>query len=184
MPPLTTALGIDSREVVARRADEVTRAIDHIRPTHVLWIPSSTLKSVIDSIEVRAREGTWISMPITREEEGIGIASGLTLGGAKPLLVIQDNGIGNCLTALTTFPQPYHLPIVMLVSQRGGLNEYNSMIHTLGERVEDILDAADIRTFLLDERVPVERWATSIVGAWEHAEMTHRPVAVLLNLLY
>ena len=57
-------------------------------------------------------------MPITREEEGIGIASGLTLGGAKPLLVIQDNGIGNCLTALTTFPQPYHLPIVMLVSQR------------------------------------------------------------------
>ena len=50
MPPLTTALGIDSREVVARRADEVTRAIDHIRPTHVLWIPSSTLKSVIDSI--------------------------------------------------------------------------------------------------------------------------------------
>jgi sulfopyruvate decarboxylase subunit alpha len=72
----------------------------------------------------------------------------------------------------------------MLVSQRGGLNEYNSMIHTLGERVEDILDAADIRTFLLDERVPVERWATNIVGAWEHAEMTHRPVAVLLNLLY
>jgi sulfopyruvate decarboxylase alpha subunit len=184
MPPLTTALGVDSREVVDRRADEVVRAITHIAPTHILWIPSSTLKSIIDTIETRAREGAWISMPITREEEGIGIVSGLVLGGAKPLLVIQDNGIGNCLTALTTFPKPYHLPCLMLVSQRGGLNEYNSMIHTLGERIEGILHAADIRTFVLDERVPVERWATSVVGAWEHAGMTHRPVAVLVNLLY
>lgn len=184
MPPLTTALGIDSREVVARRADEVVRAIEHLAPTHVLWIPSSTLKSVIDAVEARAHEGAWVSLPLTREEEGVGIASGLALGGARPLMVIQDNGIGNCLTALTTFPQPYHLPLLMLVSQRGGLNEYNSMIHGLGERVEAILEAAGIRTFLLDERVPVDRWATSIVGAGEHAAMTHRPVAVLLNLLY
>ncbi len=184
MPPLTTALGVDSREVVALRADQVARAIEHVAPTHVLWIPSSTLKSVIDLVEARARDGAWISLPLTREEEGIGIASGLLFGGARPLLIIQDNGIGNAITALTTLPQPYHLPVVMLVSQRGGLNEYNSMIHGLGERVEGILHAAGIRTFLLDERVPVDRWATSIVGACEHAEMTHRPVAVLLNLLY
>jgi sulfopyruvate decarboxylase subunit alpha len=74
--------------------------------------------------------------------------------------------------------------MLLIVSQRGGLNEYNSMIHTLCERVDDILDAADLRTFVLDERVPIDRWGTSIVGAWEHAEMTHRPVILLVNLLY
>ena len=149
MPPLTSALGVDSRAVVAARCDAVNQAIEHLAPTHVLWIPSSTLKSVIDMIETRAREGAWVSAPLTREEEGIGIAGGLVLGGARPLLVVQDNGIGNALTALTTFAQPYHVPMLLIVSQRGGLNEYNSMIHTLCERVDDILDAADLRPFVL-----------------------------------
>jgi sulfopyruvate decarboxylase subunit alpha len=184
MPPLTTALGVDTKAVVDARSEAVIAAIEHIAPTHVLWLPSSTLKTVIDHVERRAEEGAYASFPLTREEEGIGIAGGLMLGGAKPLLIIQDNGLGNALTALTTFAQPYHLPLLLIVSQRGGLNEYNSMIHTLTERVDKIVAAADLRHFKLDERVPVERWATTIVAAWEHAYMTHRPVIVLCNLLY
>ena len=184
MPPITSALGVDTRQAVDARSQAVIQAIEHIAPTHVLWLPSSTLKQVIDHVEERAKQGAYASFPLTREEEGIGIAGGLILAGAKPLLVVQDNGIGNALTALTTFAQAYHLPLVLIVSQRGGLNEYNSMIHTLTERVDDILSASDLRWFKLDERVATERWATSIAGAWEHAYMTHRPVVVLCNLLY
>ncbi len=182
--PVTTALGVDTPAVTSERSSALIAAIDHIAPTHVLWLPSSTLKGVVDHVERRASDGAWVSFPVTREEEAIGIASGLVLGGAKPLLVVQDNGIGNALTALTTFPQAYHIPLMLIVSQRGGLNEYNSMIHTLCERVDDILEAADLRTFKLDESVPADRWATTIVAAWEHAAMTHRPVIVLVNLLY
>jgi sulfopyruvate decarboxylase TPP-binding subunit len=184
MPPVTTALGVDTPAEVAARSRALVAGIEQVAPTHVLWLPSSTLRAAIEHVERRAREGAWVSFPLTREEEGIGIAAGLTLAGARPLLVVQDNGLGNALTALTTFAQPYHLPLLLLVSQRGGLNEYNSMIHTLCERVDDILAAADLRRFTLDERVPVERWATTVVAAWEHAQMTHRPVIVLCNLLY
>ncbi|MBI3972801.1 MAG: thiamine pyrophosphate-binding protein [Chloroflexi bacterium] len=184
MPPITTALGVDTKAAVEARSRAVIDALEHIAPTHVLWLPSSTLKAVIDHVERRAQEGAYVSFPLTREEEGIGIAGGLVLGGAKPVLVVQNNGLGNALTALTTFAQPYHLPLLMIVSQRGGLNEYNSMIHTLCERVDDILAAANLRFFKLDERVPVERWSTSIAAAWEHALMTHRPVIVLCNLLF
>ncbi len=182
--PVTTDLGVDTKAVVDARSQALIQAIDHIAPTHVLWLPSSTLKAVLDHVERRAAAGAYASFPVTREEEAIGIAAGLALGGAKPLLIIQDNGIGNSLTALTTFPQPYHIPLLILVSQRGGLNEYNSMIHTLCERVDDILAAADLRHFRLDETVPLDRWATSAVAAWEHAQMTHRPVILLCNLLY
>ena len=184
MPPITTALGVDSKAVADERSSALIQGIEHIAPTHVLWLPSSTLKSVIDHVETRAKEGAYASFPLTREEEGIGIAGGLAFGGAKPLLVVQDNGIGNALTALTTFAQPYHLPMLLIVSQRGGLNEYNSMIHTLCERVDDIVDAAGLRFFKLDERVPVDRWATTVAATWEHAYMTHRPVILLCNLLY
>jgi sulfopyruvate decarboxylase TPP-binding subunit len=182
--PITTELGVDTKAVVDARSQAVIAAVDHLAPTHVLWLPSSTLKAVVDHVERQAQAGAWVSFPVTREEEAVGIAAGLTLGGAKPLLIVQDNGVGNSLTALTTFPQPYHIPLLILVSQRGGLNEYNSMIHTLCERVDDIIAAADLRHFKLDERVPVDRWATTIVAAWEHASMTHRPVIVLCNLLY
>lgn len=184
MPPITSALGLDTKAVVDARSQALIEGIDHIAPTHVLWLPSSTLKGVIEHVERRAQDAVFASIPLTREEEGIGIAGGLVLGGAKPLLIVQDNGIGNALTALTTFSQPYHLPLMMIVSQRGGLNEYNSMIHTFTERVDEIVQAAGLRFFKLDERIPVERWATSTVAAWEHAYMTHRPVLLLCNLLY
>jgi sulfopyruvate decarboxylase subunit alpha len=184
VPPITTELGVDSTAVADARSRAIIEGIEHVAPSHVLWLPSSTLKLVLDHVERRAAAGAYVSVPLTREEEGIGIAGGLALGGAKPLLVVQDNGIGNALTALTTFAQPYHLPLLLIVSQRGGLNEYNSMIHTLCERVDDIVDAAGLRFFKLDERVPVDRWATTVVAAWEHAYMTHRPVLLLTNLLY
>ena len=165
MSPVTTALGVDSKAIADQRSQALIQAIEHVCPTHVLWLPSSTLKMVIEHVERRAAEAAYTSIPLTREEEGIGIAGGLVLGGAKPLLVIQDNGVGNALTALTTFAQAYHLPMVLLVSQRGGLNEYNSMIHTFTERVDEIVAAADLRFFKLDERVPLERWSTTFVAA-------------------
>jgi hypothetical protein len=58
------------------------------------------------------------------------------------------------------------------------------MIHTLCERVDEIVAAAGLRAFKLDERVPVSRWGTATVAAWEHAQMTHRPVLLLCNFLY
>ena len=70
------------------------------------------------------------------------------------------------LTALLTFPQPYHLPIFGLITRRGGLGEYNSMIHTISERSEALLDGANVRWFQLDDRAAVEDWSSSIARAY------------------
>ena len=98
-------------------------------------------------------------------------------------MIFQDNGFGNLLTSLLTFPQPYHLPLFGVVTRRGGLGEYNSMIHTISERTEAILDAADVRFIQLDSRTPVSEWAASMVRAHEFSLTTHRPVFVLVNLM-
>jgi sulfopyruvate decarboxylase TPP-binding subunit len=113
----------------------------------------------------------------------VAIAAGLELAGARPVLIFQDNGIGNLLTALLTLCQPYHLPLLAIVSRRGGLGEYNSLIHTISERTEALLDAAGVRWFQLDARTPVDRWAAEIERAWAFARATHRPVFVLVNLM-
>jgi sulfopyruvate decarboxylase subunit alpha len=178
-------VGDDDRlaRLLDQRSNAVIEGIEAINPDHVLHLASSTLKRVLDHfISGPGAVGRRVfAMP--REEEGVIVAAGLALAGRRPLMVFQDNGIGNLLTALLTFPQPYHVPLFGIVTRRGGLGEYNSMIHTISERSEALLDAAGVRWFQLDARTPVEAWAPEIQRAWEFSRTTHRPVFVLVNLM-
>jgi sulfopyruvate decarboxylase TPP-binding subunit len=165
---------------LAERNAALIAGIEQLAPEFIIHIPSSTLKTIIAHCE--AMPGVHC-FPATREEEAVGIASGLALAGRRCLLIVQDNGIGNSLTALTTFPEPYHLPMTLLVSRRGGLGEYNSMIHRFCENVEPILDAAHLRYFTLDDRVDAQRWTERLIKADEFARITRRPICVLVNLM-
>jgi sulfopyruvate decarboxylase TPP-binding subunit len=162
------------------RSKAIIDGLEAIDPQYVLHLPSSTLVSIIN--HMLARPNTT-AFPIPREEEGVGILAGLELAGAKAVAIIQDNGVGNFLTALTTFPMAYHIPQFYIVSRRGGINEYNSMIHMICEKVPGILDAANVRYFELDSRTPVDQWADTVVKAYEFSRITHRPVMVLVNLM-
>ena len=111
---------------IDERSAAVIAGIERIAPRWVLHLPSSTLKAVVGHFLARDGRDGFRIVPIPREEEGVGILAGLSLAGAPALMIIQDNGVGNLLTALNTFALPYHLPMLVLVSRRGGLNEYNS----------------------------------------------------------
>jgi sulfopyruvate decarboxylase subunit alpha len=165
------------------RSAAVIEGIEAVDPDHVLHLASSTLKIVLEHfISGPGAEGRRVfAMP--REEEGVAVAAGLELAGRRPVLVFQDNGIGNLLTSLLTFPQPYHVPLFGVVTRRGGLGEYNSMIHTVSERTEALLDAGGVRWFQLDARTPIEAWAPEIQRAWTYSRTTHRPVFMLVNLM-
>lgn len=166
------------------RSAAVVAGIELIDPEFMLHLPSSTLKLVLSHFldGPGARTGRTI-FPIPREEEGIAILAGLALAKRRAVMVFQDNGVGNLLTSLLTFPQPYHLPLFGVVTRRGGLGEYNSMIHTISERTEALLDAAHVRWVQLDARTPLSEWAPTIAKGYEFAHTTHRPVFVLVNLM-
>jgi sulfopyruvate decarboxylase subunit alpha len=168
-----------------QRSQAVVDGLEAIDPQYVLYLPSSTLKLVLAHFLPGGpghTPGRQV-FPIPREEEGISILSGLALAGRRAVMIFQDNGVGNLLTALLTFPQPYHLPVFGIVTRRGGLGEYNSMIHTVSERTEALLDAAGVRWFQLDGRTPLGDWAATIERAHTFAYTTHRPVLVLVNLM-
>jgi len=166
------------------RSQAVIHGLERVDPEFVLHLPSSTLKHVLEHFlrgaGATARRRVF---PIPREEEGISILAGLSLARRRAVMIFQDNGVGNLLTSLLTFPQPYHLPLFGIVTRRGGIGEYNSMIHTISERTEAILEAAGVRFIQLDGRTPTEEWADSIARAHEFSVTTHRPVFVLVNLM-
>jgi sulfopyruvate decarboxylase alpha subunit len=159
--------------------EEIIKGIQMVDPDHFIYIPCSTVKSIINYVEQSDRMKAF---PVSREEDGIGIAAGLKLANARPLVLIQDTGIGNSILALTAFCMAYHVPITLLVTRRGGMGEINSAVHYFSEPLPRILDNAGIQTFRLDYRVPLEEWSTAIVQAEKYSRDTHRPIIVMFNI--
>jgi len=162
-----------------RASQEIIKGIEKIDPSHFIFIPCSTVGTVISYFE--EKDGLT-SFPVSREEDGIGIAAGLSLSGKLPVVLIQDTGIGNSILALTTFVQAYHVPMLILVTRRGGLGEINSSVHYFSEPLPQVLDDVALKTFRLDYRVPLEEWSTVIAQAEANARDTHRPVIVMFNI--
>jgi sulfopyruvate decarboxylase subunit alpha len=143
-------------------------------------VPSSHVAPVIQGLEAGGVRGVLAN----REEEGVGIAGGLALAGRRVALVIQDNGFGNALTALTTFAKAYHVGLPIVANTRGGLGEYNAMIHSFSEGVPDLLHAAGIRAERLGPTQSPALWRRTATAVAELAVMTHRPIALLMDVMH
>ncbi|CAM3579063.1 hypothetical protein GCM10009865_29230 [Aeromicrobium ponti] len=159
--------------------EEIIKGIEETGADYLLTLPCSTIGKVIEHFE---NSDTITSFPISREEDGVGIASGISLGGQFPIMLIQDTGIGNSILAITTFAQAYHVPMLILVTRRGGFGEINSAVNLFSEPLPDILDAARVKTFKLDYRVPLKEWSTAIKQGAKYAKDTHRPIIVMFNI--
>jgi len=68
----------------------------------------------------------------------------LYLGGKRPTVLLQSSGLGNSLNALTSLLIPYQIPVLMVVSMRGDLGEWNAAQVPMGRAVRSILESIEI----------------------------------------
>lgn len=83
-------------------------------------------------------------LPLTREEEGVGICAGAALAGRRPALFVQSSGLGNMVNALLSLTQFYELPLAIFVSRRGVYQEKIAAQFPMGQRLPEILTGAGI----------------------------------------
>ncbi len=83
-------------------------------------------------------------LPLTREEEGVGICAGAALSGRRPALFVQSSGLGNMINALLSLTQFYALPLAIFVSQRGIYKEKIEAQFPMGQRLPAMLAGAGI----------------------------------------
>jgi sulfopyruvate decarboxylase subunit alpha len=175
MPTQTAPLSAEAASVVRAFADTATRAVVHV--------PSSAIAPMIWDLLGRAGEdGVPELIPAGREEEAVGIAGAMNLVGHRSVILMQDNGFGNALTAIATWAVAYHLPLPIFANVRGELGEYNSMIHTISGSADTVLGAVGVPVFGLDHRDDADAWHDVSVEAIGHAWLTRRPVVVMMNL--
>lgn len=84
--------------------------------TNFIGVPDSTMKHFL----ARGIDKKKITIT-TREEEAIGIASGISLSNGKPLVFMQNAGFANSLSTITSLVQLYHIPLIFLIGWRGYL---------------------------------------------------------------
>jgi sulfopyruvate decarboxylase subunit alpha len=119
-----------------------------------------------------------IHIPVTREEEGVGICAGAWMGGRRPALLMQNSGLGNSINALASLNFLYRIPLMMIISHRGCEGEPIAGQIPMGKLTPKLLDAMNIARF---SPSPTEAEETVLL-AWKLASEQRRPVAVLLDL--
>ena len=87
---------------------------------------------------------------LTTEEEGIGITSGLWLGGKRGMIAMQSSGVGNCINALG-LPTALRAPCLMMVTMRGQWGEFNPWQVPMGQATQPVLEAVGVKCFPVDK---------------------------------
>ncbi|MGV3724186.1 MAG: sulfopyruvate decarboxylase subunit alpha, partial [Actinomycetota bacterium] len=59
----------------------------------------------------------------TREDAAVGLACGAMLAGKKPVVVMQNSGLGVCVNALASLTLMYKTPCLLLITWRGYLGK-------------------------------------------------------------
>jgi sulfopyruvate decarboxylase subunit alpha len=110
-----------------------------------------TYATVPDFIVSQVLEHLWSDtecrvVTVTREEEGLGLLSGAYLAGERGALLMQNSGLGHCVNTIASLNVASQIPVVMVISHRGDLGEYNAAQVPMGQAAERVLDALEIRT--------------------------------------
>lgn len=117
-------------------------------------------------------------IPVTREEEGVGICAGAYMGGKRPALMMQNSGLGNSINALASLNELYSIPLLMIISHRGGIGETIAGQVPMGRLTPRLLKAMEIPHY-----APTPEDAEETVArAWEKASSNGKPAAVLLDI--
>src|SRR2546426_10319207 len=109
-------------------AQEVPRAVGQAQVRIVGYVRDAGHSRLI---ELCQGDRKMLSVVLTTEEEGIGLAAGAWLGGEKCVLLMQSSGVGYVINAAGLL-KTCRIPLLMIVTMRGEAGEFNSWQGPLG----------------------------------------------------
>jgi phosphonopyruvate decarboxylase len=82
----------------------------------VTGVPCSLIEDLIAVLE-RGSRAPYIAA--VREDAAVGVAAGAWFGGRRPVVLMQNSGLGTSLNALASLSLMYGLPALLVVTWRG-----------------------------------------------------------------
>lgn len=142
---------------------------------YFVHVPDSPLSRLIS---LAGADAEAILLPATREEEGVGIAVGVHLGGGRAAVLMQTSGLGNTLNALASLAIPYRIPLLMVISVRGEPGEWNAAQVPMGRATRPVLEALGLPHATLTAAGEIPELVPPLTDV---AFRTRTPAALLLS---
>jgi len=140
----------------------------------VTTVPCKQLAGVIEEIE---RSDEIYHIPSNKEDEGMGLCAGASMGGKRSAIIMQNTAIGVTINTLVTLIQYYHIPLPMLISYRGELGEPVACQVEMAVHTKALLAQLNIPTYHFHEAGDVEE----LDAILKHCFMSKKPVAILTD---
>jgi len=136
-------------------------------------VPCSMISSLIATLEAHPR---LPYVPAVREDVAVGLAAGAWLAGRRPMVLMQNSGLGTSLNALVSLSLMYRLPALLLVTWRGHGGQDAPEHLLMGEISPSLLEMIRIPHRVLSAKT----LADDIAWGRTESERLSQPVALLL----
>jgi sulfopyruvate decarboxylase alpha subunit len=103
----------------------------------VTYVPDNVLRPLIEAIHA---DPFFTAFACTREEEALGINAGAWMGGIKAILLMQTSGFATLANVIASLAVPFSIPVLMMVSERGTLGEFNIGQSLVARTMRPVLD--------------------------------------------
>jgi sulfopyruvate decarboxylase subunit alpha len=137
-------------------------------------VPCSLLTGAIRLLDAEPRYGY---LSAVREDAAIGAAAGAYLGGGKPVVFMQNSGLGVSINALASLNLLYELPVLLVISWRGEGGRDAPEHRLMGQVTDRLLDTIGVPHQLLDPA----RLDEQVAAAAARLDETRRPVALIVR---
>ena len=157
------------------RPDIIVSVLKRYNVRFLNYVPDTKVEKIL---EAARRLGGFELLTLTREEEGIGVVCGQSIGGGRGVMLCPTAGLGNSINALASLAIPYRIPCPIIIGVRGDLGEFNPAQVGMGQATQGILDALRIPVYRITREDEVEKMTE---GALRICYASEGPVAILVT---
>lgn len=143
----------------------------------VTYVPDRVLTPLIKAVHA---DPYFTTFATTREEEAVGIVTGAWMGGMRGVILMQTSGFATIPNVLASLAMPCQIPVVMFVSERGTLGEFNLGQSMVCRTMRPVLDSLAMEHHTITRLDELE---FTIDRSIKQAVATQAPVAFILSPL-
>lgn len=163
----------NDESLLSLRSERIVRALLDIGMTHSVGVPDNSSRLIFELCEKNLNVQNVL---VCREGEAWSVASGLWIGGAIPIVIIQNTGFFESGDALRGTAIEMGVPLVALLTYRGYRSLGTELVDTAASFFEPMLKAWDMPYHILTGDTESKIFRT----AQKEAEALRKPVGVLM----
>ena len=141
------------------------------------YVPDRVLTPLIKALHA---DPYFTTFAAAREEEALGIVTGGWMAGMRGIVLMQTSGFATLPNVLASLALPYQIPLIMMISERGTLGEFNIGQVMVCRTMRPILDSLAIENHTITRLDELE---FTVDRSIKQAIATQAPCALILSPL-